>query len=157
MLPLPISSIEYSSSLGLRVMSFGGICSPPSLSGNYILNWLALAPLVLGLMFLSRIALSLIFKVIRRAHSLTYSRISPLSAISLALSSGYVSLRVRHFFLQRGYSFFAFFFWWVMVSRYKGSHHLLTVMFARFVTVFSLIFISLYFLWIRIVASWRQS
>ena len=61
LLLLPISSVEYFSSSGLKVKSFVGMCSPPSVSGNYIINLLTPAPLFLVLRFISSLALSLIF------------------------------------------------------------------------------------------------
>ena len=53
--------------------------------------------------------------------------------------------------------YLALVFWCSKVTTSSESHHILPVMFARFVIVFRFIFLSLCFLCIRMVARWRQS
>ena len=73
------------------------------------------------------------------------------------LSSRYMFLRVIKFFLQMRYSFMPFDFWWRRVVMSKGSHHLIPMMSAKFVTVFSFIFIFLSIICIMRVTRQRQS
>ena len=61
MLLLPVSFIEYLSSSDMRVIYFGGVYYPPSVSGNYILKPLSPVPFFLGMRFLSLLSISLIF------------------------------------------------------------------------------------------------
>ena len=126
---------------------WGGWGSLPSTSGISILSLLTPYPLLLGCRYLRLLAFSLDFSIVRRELILAYYWVLPIFFISRSLSSKYVALGVIQFFLQRWYSFMDFGFWWKRVLMLRGSHHLLPVISANFVTVFSFIFFLVYSLY----------
>ena len=81
----------------------------------------------------------------------------PIFAISRALSSRYVAMRVIQFFSHKCYSFMSFDFLLRRVVISRGGHHLLPVMYAELVMVFSFIFFPFSILCIMRVTRWRQS
>ena len=56
---------------------------------------------------------------------------------------------MEQLFLHDMYYFLAFVFWWISDIKSKEIHHLITVRFASFVTVFGLTFLSLSSICIR--------
>ena len=156
LLILIISFIEALYRSTRDVKSLGVICSLPFLSGVSILSLFTPSYLILDCKYFSCLALSLGFSFVRRHLILASYSVFPIFAISRAISSRYVALNCMQFFVHSWYSLIAFNFWWRRVLMLRGGHHLLPVMYYRFVTAFSFIFISLSFLCMRRVTRRRR-